>query len=185
MACPGVAVFNTGDSLVTVDIRVDPNESSRDLFSMPHGRFSMPSAGGAICPASSEVIVDNDASSDDAAPVVSESGAAPSPPFTAVVSTICKEQASPPKDATNTLPIAELPVGRDWSTSLTGKENQRVIPTNVVGKPVSAVGNDGSTVGNPSGVVGNPGSVAETGASLLAGKENQRRVIPVLSLIHI
>jgi len=189
MLCPSVAVFNTGDSLVAVNISVDPSDSSCDMLSMS-------CVGGAISPASSEVMPVNDASSSDAAPTVSESADhtdTSGPPLTAAVSTMREEQTSP-KDATNT-PTAEPRVGPERGTSSAGKENQwSVFPVTVVGNPSSAVGIPGNgdesgaslSAGKenqrrvfPMSAVGNPSNGDETGSSLLAGKENQRWVFPI------
>lgn len=133
MVCPGIAVFNTGDSLVAVDIRVDTDESCCGLLSMQF-------AGAAnLCPMSyttSEVSVDDNAD-DDESVTVSESAFLPSSPITSsspfTLST-AEEQATP-KDATNT-PPSELRVFRERNLS-SGKENQLVFPV--------SVGNSGSS----------------------------------------
>jgi len=115
MVCPGIAVFNTGDSLVALDIRVDKtvDESSHGLqFSNLH-------------PESSEVSVDENAPSDDVddeTVTVSESTFFLS---AAKSSTLFTEDLATPKDATNT-PHTEARNCRERSLS-SGKENQLLV----------------------------------------------------------
>ena len=117
MVCPGIAVFNTGDSLVAVGICVDSDESCCGLLT----------SAGDLCPmshAASDASVDGNV--DDV--TVAESSylaATPSSPFT----TSSTDEQATPKDATNT-PPTEPRVFRERNPS-SGKENQLVFPVSV------------------------------------------------------
>ena len=113
MVCPGVAVFNTGDSLVAVDVHVED------------GHWCLLSAASDRCPVfctTSEADVTDD--DDDQTLSASESAladAAVSQSSLAVDVATSDDQASP-RDATNTAPT-ELRIYRERNSSL-GKENQ-------------------------------------------------------------
>jgi len=121
MACPGVAVFNTGDSLIVLDVRVDKtvDDSSHGL------QFS------GLCSVSDEVNADDDDAADDGngeTAAVSESIFLPSTPTSSpspLFSLSATEEQATPKDATNT-PPAKPQVSRERSLS-SGKENQLLV----------------------------------------------------------
>jgi len=108
MVCPGVVVFNTGDSLVAVDIAVDRSESCSVLLS------TQLTATDSLCPV--HLVSTNDDVADVETLAASES-------TTLISSSPHSEEQSVPKDATNT-PPAETRVFRDRNLS-SGKENQR------------------------------------------------------------
>ena len=122
MVCPGLAVFNTGDSLVAVDIRVD-TESCCDSSSM---QFTASCAASDLypdCRARTQVGAD-DIADDDEAVVASESviTSATANLSSSSLSLNSSEEQPTPKDATNILP-AEPRGFRERNLS-SGKENE-------------------------------------------------------------
>lgn len=60
MVCPGVVVFNTGDSLVALDIRVDTDQSRRCLFSVRFASDLCPMSPVSSDVGDDDIIDDND-----------------------------------------------------------------------------------------------------------------------------
>ena len=112
MMCPGIAVFNTSDSLVAVDIRLDTDRSSCGLFSM---EFTATSDLHPMSHVTVDDIADETVAASESA--VPSTNSSPSSSALAVL-----EEQPTPKDATNT-PPAEPRVFRERNLSW-GKENR-------------------------------------------------------------